>query len=54
MKGTGDVILEEGLYNKKFIERATEHFESYRKQVQLYTPEFAEEITGMIWSIPIC
>lgn len=41
------VIIEEGLYNKEFIERATEHFEEYKRQVQLYTPEYAEEITGV-------
>lgn len=41
------VIIEEGLYNQEFVIRATEHFETYKKQIQLYSPEYAEEITGV-------
>ncbi len=43
----GYVILEEGLENKEFIARATEHFEDYRAAVQRYRPEDVEEWTGV-------
>jgi len=41
------VIIEEGLHDKEFIERATLHFEEYKQLVQEYTPEHAEKITGI-------
>lgn len=43
----GHVIIEEKLYNASFVENATEFFEEYRKQVEKYTPEFAEKTTGV-------
>ena len=43
----GHVIIEEGLHNKEFVERATENFEEYREKVAGYTPEYAESITGV-------
>ncbi len=43
----GHVIIEEGLQNTEFVERATEHFEDYKEKVAGYTPEYAEEITGV-------
>ncbi len=43
----GHVIIEEDLYNKEFVERATENFEEYREKVAGYTPEYAEQITGV-------
>lgn len=42
-----NVIIFEDLHNKEFIERATENFEAYRDNVAGYTPECAEEITGI-------
>jgi formate dehydrogenase alpha subunit len=45
--GMANVIIEEGLYHKDFIERATEHFETYKEQVKNYTPEYVEKITGV-------
>ncbi len=42
-----NVIIEEGLYNKEFIEQRTEDFESLRAVVAAYTPEYAEGITGV-------
>lgn len=45
--GMAHVIIEEGLYNKGFIERATEHFEAYKEQVKSYTPEYVEQISGV-------
>lgn len=41
------VIIEEDLYDKEFVERATENFEALRDKVADYTPEHAEEITGV-------
>jgi predicted molibdopterin-dependent oxidoreductase YjgC len=43
----GHVIIEEDLYNKEFVERATKGFESYKEKVSGYTPEYAEHITGV-------
>jgi formate dehydrogenase major subunit/formate dehydrogenase alpha subunit len=41
------VIVTEGLADKAFIEQNTEGFESVRDKVVEYTPEKAEEITGV-------
>jgi formate dehydrogenase major subunit len=40
-------ILERGLENRTFIERATSGFEDYRDSVEPYTPELAEGTTGV-------
>ena len=40
-------IIGAGLANKAFIEHATENFEAYREHVAEYTPERAEELTGV-------
>jgi len=42
-----NVILEEGLYDKQFVEERTEDFELMAATVKNYTPEMAEEITGV-------
>ncbi len=42
-----NVILEEGLYDKSFIEERTEDFEETAALITKYTPEMAEEITGV-------
>ncbi len=41
------IILNEGLYNSDFINRNTAEFESLKKRVEPYTPEFAAGITGI-------
>lgn len=41
------VILREGLIDEKFIKTRTEKFESLKKVLKKYTPEFAEKITGV-------
>ncbi|MDR6122829.1 formate dehydrogenase alpha subunit [Bacillus sp. SLBN-46] len=41
------VILEESLFDPTFIEQFTVDFEKLRKQVDLYTPEYAAAITGV-------
>jgi formate dehydrogenase major subunit len=43
----GHVIIEEDLHDKEFVERATANFEEYREKVAVYTPEYAESITGV-------
>jgi formate dehydrogenase alpha subunit len=43
----GHVILEEGLENRDFIDARTEGFEAYRQSVGEWTPERAEEVTGV-------
>ena len=40
-------ILEQGLENRAFIERATSGFDDYRRCVQRYSPELAEGMTGL-------
>ena len=41
------VIVKEGLYNKAFIEARTEGFEAYAASLEPFTPEWAEEISGV-------
>ncbi|KKK65469.1 hypothetical protein LCGC14_2973830, partial [marine sediment metagenome] len=41
------VIIEEGLHDKAYIEDKTEGFEEFRDALEPYTPEYAEELTGV-------
>ncbi len=41
------VIIKENLYNQEFIQQFTIDFESLKKQVEPYTPEYAAAITGL-------
>jgi formate dehydrogenase (hydrogenase) len=43
----GNVLIEEGLYNKEYVANYTEGFEAYKAAVSKYTPEYAEGITGI-------
>jgi predicted molibdopterin-dependent oxidoreductase YjgC len=43
----GREIIDAGFENKEFIENATSGFEEYRKSVQPYTLEYAEQETGV-------
>ncbi len=43
----GHAILEAGLENRAFIERATIDFDAYAAEVQAYSPERVEKITGV-------
>ena len=43
----GRVILEEGLENRAFIERATTGFDEYAAAVEPWTLERAQEVTGV-------
>ncbi len=47
LNGLMNVIIDEGLENKKFIEERTEHYEAMKKNVAKYTPEMVEEISGI-------
>lgn len=43
----GNVLINEGLYNKEYVEKYTQGFEEYKALVEKYTPEYAEKITGV-------
>ena len=43
----GNVLIEEELYNKDFVEKHTQNFEEYKEIVKPYTPEYAEKFTGI-------
>lgn len=43
----GNVLIEEKLYNKEFVEKNTQGFEEYKEVVKPYTAEYAEKITGV-------
>ncbi len=47
LNGMMNVILEEGLEDKKFIEERCEEFEAVKETMKKYTPEYVEEITGI-------
>lgn len=43
----GREIIAAGLTNQEFIENATSRFEEYKEQVEPYTLEYAEKVTGV-------
>ncbi len=43
----GNVLINENLYDRDYVEKYTNGFEEYKKQVEKYTPEYAEKITGV-------
>jgi len=47
INGMARVILDEGLYDKEFIEERTEGFEEWKRSLDEYTPERVEEISGI-------
>jgi len=47
LNGMMKVILDEGLWNKKFVEERTEDFDELQRLVAKYTPEMVEQITGI-------
>ncbi len=47
LNAMANVILSEGLEDREFIEKHTEGFEEFREFVREFTPERAEEITGV-------
>lgn len=47
LNGMANVIISEGLYNRKFVDENTEGFEELKKVVEKYTPEYVESICGI-------
>lgn len=45
--GMAHVIIEEGLYDKEFVENWTLGFDEYSAYVRTFTPQVAENITGV-------
>ncbi len=47
LNGIAHVILKEGLANEDFIEARTENWQAYTENLEKYTPEYAEELSGV-------
>jgi formate dehydrogenase major subunit/formate dehydrogenase alpha subunit len=47
LNGMMHVIIEEGLYDKSYVEERTEGFEALQQVVKKYTPKYVEEISGI-------
>jgi len=47
LNGLMNVILEEDLWDRAFVEQRTENIDELRAVVSKYTPEYAERITGV-------
>lgn len=47
LNAMANVIIEEGLWNKEFVEQRTEDFEALSQSVKVCTPEWAAKITGV-------
>jgi formate dehydrogenase major subunit len=45
--GLMNVIIEEGIFAKEYVENRTEGFDALKKVVEKYTPEYAEKISGV-------
>lgn len=47
VNGMMNVIIKEGLADESFIRERTEGYEEFKAVIEKYTPEYAEEITGV-------
>jgi formate dehydrogenase alpha subunit len=47
LNGIMNVLIAEDLYDKEFVAQRTEGFEELKATVEEYTPEYAEQITGV-------
>jgi formate dehydrogenase alpha subunit len=47
VNGLANIILQEGLWDKEFVESRTEGFEEWKARIADYTPEKVSEITGV-------
>lgn len=47
LNGMMNVILSEGLWDEGFVRGRCENFEEFRKEIDKYTPDLVEEITGI-------
>jgi len=49
LNGMARYIIEENLHDKEFIAEHCENFETFKESLELFTPEFVAEITGVPW-----
>src|SRR5512137_278945 len=47
LNGMMNIIIEEGLFDREFVEERTEGFEALRESISRYTPRVVEMITGI-------
>ncbi|OAA93590.1 formate dehydrogenase subunit alpha [Clostridium coskatii] len=47
VNGFANVLINEGLYNKDYVEKYTEGFDEYIKVIKKYTPEYVEKIVNV-------
>lgn len=47
LNSMANVIVSEGLQNEEFIREKTEGFDAWKKSIELFTPDYAEKITGV-------
>ncbi|ABO50379.1 molybdopterin oxidoreductase [Desulforamulus reducens MI-1] len=47
LNGLAHVIIDEGLWNKEFVDKRTEGFVALKELAERYTPDYVEEITGV-------
>ena len=45
--GMARIILDEGLWDREFVEKRTENFETWRRSLAPYTPERVASVTGV-------
>ncbi|HED24442.1 MAG TPA: formate dehydrogenase subunit alpha, partial [Firmicutes bacterium] len=46
LMGMARVIIEENLYDARFVQERCENFEQFRESLEEFTPEFVSETTG--------
>ena len=49
LNGMARYIIEENLHDEEFIAEHCENFETFKESLELFTPEFVSEITGVPW-----
>lgn len=47
--GMAKVIIDEGLHDQDFIKDRVDNFDSFKKALDRYTPEYVSDITGLPW-----
>jgi formate dehydrogenase major subunit len=47
LNAMANVIVTEGLYDGEFIAKRVDGFEEFRRHISKYTPEYAQEVTGV-------
>jgi formate dehydrogenase major subunit len=47
LNGLMNVIINEDLHAKEYIESRTEEFDAFKKIIEKYTPEYVEELSGV-------